>query len=138
MRCKLHITTQNSCCLQEEAFLLTHSFPMHPFSTPLNLTVFWCFQRVEKGCIGNDWVNQNCRPRCATYSLHCRFFLMKQVFYKTVLGDKFWSFIPTVFVCLFWRCLQTFSVPRLSIILAVYKLKSPNSPVIKHHLEGLG
>ena len=57
--------------------ILTHLFPNHPFSTfsvdihnsfsnnvpllfPLktseNRTVFWCFQRVEKGCIGNKWV----------------------------------------------------------------------------------
>ena len=32
---------------------LTHSFPMHPFSTP-----FWCFQWAEKRCIGNEWVKQ--------------------------------------------------------------------------------
>ena len=25
--------------------------------TLVNLTVFWCFQEVEKGCIGNKWVN---------------------------------------------------------------------------------
>ena len=40
--------------------ILTHSFPMHPFSTPLitseNRWVFWCFQGVEKGCTGNEWV----------------------------------------------------------------------------------
>ena len=37
---------------------LTHLFPMHPFSTPFSthLTVFWCFQGVENGCIGNNWV----------------------------------------------------------------------------------
>ena len=27
---------------------LTHSFPMHPFSIPGNITVSWCFQGVEK------------------------------------------------------------------------------------------
>ena len=31
--------------------LLTHLFPMHPFSTP------WCFQEKEEGGIGNKWVN---------------------------------------------------------------------------------
>ena len=42
---------------------LTHSLPMHPFSTPLSLKtsqnrkVFWCFPGVEKKCIGNEWVN---------------------------------------------------------------------------------
>ena len=38
---------------------LTRLFPMHPFSAPLkteNITVFWCFPGVEKGCIGNKWV----------------------------------------------------------------------------------
>ena len=25
--------------------------------TSENYTVLWCFQRVEKGCIGNKWVN---------------------------------------------------------------------------------
>ena len=41
--------------------LLTNSFPMHPFLTPQNTSenrkVFWSFQAVEKGCIGNWWVN---------------------------------------------------------------------------------
>ena len=32
---------------------------MYPFSTRLKISqnrkVFWCFQAVEKGCIGNKW-----------------------------------------------------------------------------------
>ena len=28
----------------------------YPLKTSENLTVFWCFQGVEKGCIGNEWV----------------------------------------------------------------------------------
>ena len=40
--------------------VLTQLFPMHPFSTrwkhQKTLQVFWCFQSVEKGCIGNNWV----------------------------------------------------------------------------------
>ena len=31
---------------------------LYPLKTSENLTVFWCFQGVEKGCIGNSWVNQ--------------------------------------------------------------------------------
>ena len=35
--------------------------PNAPFPYPLTpsetLTIFWCFQGVEKGCIGNEWVN---------------------------------------------------------------------------------
>ena len=37
----------------------THLFPMHPFSTPFFYMVFWCFQGVEKGCIGNKWVKKS-------------------------------------------------------------------------------
>ena len=41
-------------------YLLIHSFPMHPFPTPLkisqNLMVFYCFHGVEKRCIGNECV----------------------------------------------------------------------------------
>ena len=38
---------------------LTHSFPIHPFSTPWkhqNRKIFWSFQGVEKECTGNRWV----------------------------------------------------------------------------------
>ena len=28
-----------------------------PPKTSEALTVFWCFQGVEKGCIGNEWVS---------------------------------------------------------------------------------
>ena len=40
---------------------LTHLFPIHFFSIPLktwNLTVSLRFQMIEKGCIGNKWVNR--------------------------------------------------------------------------------
>ena len=37
---------------------LTHLFPMHPFSTSWkHQKTVRCFQEVEKGCIGNKWVN---------------------------------------------------------------------------------
>ena len=29
---------------------------LYPLKTSENLTVFWCFQGVEKWCIGNEWV----------------------------------------------------------------------------------
>ena len=31
---------------------------LNPLKTSENLTVFWCFQGVEKECIGNKWVNR--------------------------------------------------------------------------------
>ena len=32
---------------------------LYSLKTPENLTVFWSFQGVEKGCIGNKWVNSS-------------------------------------------------------------------------------
>ena len=29
---------------------------LYPMKTSENPTVFWCFQRIEKMCIGNEWV----------------------------------------------------------------------------------
>ena len=31
---------------------------LYPLKTSENRKVFWCFQGVEKGCIGNEWVKQ--------------------------------------------------------------------------------
>ena len=40
-----------------------HICPRYTLSLPLktseNRNVFWCFQGVEKGCIGNKWVKAN-------------------------------------------------------------------------------
>ena len=48
---------------------------MHPFSTPFfnHLRVFLCFQGVEKGCIGNKWVNMflHWPTHRAYYTLMC-------------------------------------------------------------------
>ena len=30
---------------------------VYPLKTPEK--VFWCFQGVEKGCIGNEWINHD-------------------------------------------------------------------------------
>ena len=43
------------------SFLIINPFvPNAPFLYPRKhqkaLTIFWCFQGVEKGCIGNEWV----------------------------------------------------------------------------------
>ena len=61
---------------------LTRFFPMHPFLYPLKISenhkVFWCFQGVEKGCIGYKWV------------------------YSTFWGHwkKYFTWISTIDVCL--------------------------------------
>ena len=49
--------------ISDQCFILTHLFPMQPFSTPPlqktseNHKVFGRFLGVEKGCTGNKWVN---------------------------------------------------------------------------------
>ena len=106
-----HVTTQKQLLFARGSFSFNPFISMHllySLKTSENCKVSWYFQKLEIRLIGNERVNQNYRARRATYSLHRRFFRMKQVFYKTVLGDKFWSFIPTVSVCLFWRMLINF------------------------------
>ena len=48
------------CRYRQRRATVTHLFPMHPFSIPLKTSetrkAFWCFQGVEKGCAGNEWV----------------------------------------------------------------------------------
>ena len=43
---------------------------LYPLKTSENLMVFWCFQGVEKGCIGNEWVNKKLHK----YLTHSRSF----------------------------------------------------------------
>ena len=54
-----YVTHKNYLQIQVKS--LIRVLPMHPFSTPWkhqkNLTVFWCYQGVQKGCIRNKWVN---------------------------------------------------------------------------------
>ena len=38
--------------------LINPFVPNAPYGYAPNLTVFWCFQGVEKGCIGNEWVKK--------------------------------------------------------------------------------
>ena len=35
---------------------------LYPLETSENLTVFWCFQGIEKECIGNEWDNMFRNP----------------------------------------------------------------------------
>ena len=52
---------------------LTHSFPVHPLSTPWKYQkVFWCFQGIDKMCIGNEWVN-NKLPKLRYWCRSCVF-----------------------------------------------------------------
>ena len=55
----------HSYCVVSLCKIVTNLFvPNAPFLYQLkaseNLTVFWCFQRIEKGCIRNEWVKYIC------------------------------------------------------------------------------
>ena len=60
---------------------LTHLFLMDPFSTSENPTIFWCFQEVEKRCIGNEWVKQRIEKVFLTISFYflCLFFYVYEI-----------------------------------------------------------
>ena len=45
---------------KQNPFVPNASF-FYPLKTSENLTVFWCFQGVKKGCIGNKSVKWKCR-----------------------------------------------------------------------------
>ena len=70
-RNKTNIEIRLSLAINKKHTLkLTHFFPMHPFPTPwkhqetLRFSDF--FQGVEKGCIGNKWVNSISHVRYPT------------------------------------------------------------------------
>ena len=58
------------------SYLLVNPFVLNaPFLYPPkteNLTVFWCFQGVEKGCTGNKWVNN-------AFKVHILYWLVLQL-----------------------------------------------------------
>ena len=43
---------------------------LYSLKTPENITVFWCFQGLEKGCIGNKWIKL---IRCELFYLHVKY-----------------------------------------------------------------
>ena len=61
-----------------QIFTLTHLFPMHSFSTS-------CFQRVEKGCIGNEWVKATDYHQYLEYKLSLPDHTKKSIFYSQAL-----------------------------------------------------
>ena len=56
-------------------------FPNAPFLYSLkkseNLTIFWCFQGVEEGIIGNKWVN---RISLRYYSIRTLMYFLRELF----------------------------------------------------------
>ena len=66
--------------------LFHYALFLYPLKTPENLTVFWCFQGVEKGGTGNKWVNNNdtktwtmLLSKATVHFLLCRIAVMKKL-----------------------------------------------------------
>ena len=88
--------------------MLTHLFPhalfLYPLKTSENLTIFWCFQRVERRRIGNKWVKLLCAHILfLIFSESLRKMNVKSiiihVWYYTLLVN-----CGLVFCCLIFKC----------------------------------
>ena len=86
-----------STIFEDLSNIITHSFPMHPFSTPWKhqkTLRFYCFQGVEKGCIGNEWVKQATTNSFLGFPCKCtvhkpsQFWRLFRIFLKMLLGCR--------------------------------------------------
>ena len=76
---------------------------LYPMKTSENHTVFWCFQRVEKGCIGNklikwftkwDWCQETeCRCNHRKFAIGKRKLVLNSRFFNSLQEPS--SHIPT-------------------------------------------
>ena len=74
-------TPDNINCLFHSVNLFVPNAPFfYPLKTSGNLTVFLCFQWLEKGCIGNEWVNQKMENRISLKK-------QKEAFWSLCLRD---------------------------------------------------
>ena len=57
---KYHQSYERQNLKEHSAFnpFVPNASSLYSLETTENLTVFWCFQGVEKGCFGNEWVNK--------------------------------------------------------------------------------
>ena len=66
---------------------------LYPLKTSAKLTVFWCFQRVEEGCIWNKWVNHHLRlvwrPTSVFNRLRSSYIFLRLVILDTFLKTCF-------------------------------------------------
>ena len=66
MKTLFHLYNKAHTCLQAHNCLLNLLNPFVPntvflyrLKTLQNRKIFWCFQGVEKGCFGNEWVKMD-------------------------------------------------------------------------------
>ena len=69
---------------------------LYPLKIPENLTVFWYFQRVEEGCIGNKWVerkNKYTLFKLIAWSFERTFILSASMLKSTKISKNLVDFI---------------------------------------------
>ena len=64
-------------------FVINATF-LYPLKTSEKLTVFWCFQGLEKGCIGNEWAITNTRKKHVKYEQNHFFTITPYKIFPTV------------------------------------------------------
>ena len=77
-----------------------------PQKTWENRKVFWCFQCVEKGCIGNKWVNW---MWCADMYSELRKTSKMELFKKLFNGWKLLTIFVKPFILELWQCSELVS-----------------------------
>ena len=87
-------------------------FPNAPFLYPLkisgNPTVIWCFQRVEKRCIGSKWVNpKNAHHNFIRYQPF-RTVIQIKIPFLAVSSNLHWFYSLYVFYVSLFLCSQQF------------------------------
>ena len=63
---------------------------LYPLKTSENHKVFWCFQGLEKGCIGNKWVKNHIRLITSTSARICRIKWVEDKCKNLYFRQKMW------------------------------------------------
>ena len=122
-----HLTIFYTMVTLVKPFITSTPF-LYPLKASENLTVFWCFQGIEKGCIGNglghNWVQEwlkdgfqiTMTPKyCPVFKKRqidqAVLFLLQNLFNLNIsLTTALTRFMPLVSFCTPWNCKKTFFI----------------------------
>ena len=96
--------------------VLTHTFPMHPFSIPWNIR---CFQWVEKGCIGKEWVKQSSDSMISQWR---HFQVMFKTGSKSAILHEYSEYLPSILNKSYVNSFGAILVSLLTILNMISKL----------------
>ena len=81
-----------------------NTFFLYLLRTSENLTVFWCFHCVEKGCIGNKWVNAYYATDLFLYPLKICFLMFRGYRKRPVTWNGVSNQEASVYIWRFYFC----------------------------------